>query len=242
MSFKKLSYLDHIKELKSRIIKTLVFLLMAICISYFFIEDIYRFLLIPLKKLRGSHKIIYTGLADVFLSYIYLALRVGACLTIPFFNYQLYQFIAPGLHKRERQILCILLFFSPILFLLGGIFVFSLIIPKAWSFFVSFEQNNLLLPLMLEARINEYIELTSKFIIAFGLAFQMPIILILFVMLGIISRKKLIENRRVAIIVNFIIAAILTPPDIFSQFALAIPLIILYEISIFITKFTGTKC
>lgn len=242
MPFKKISYLDHLRELKSRIIRTLIFFLLSVFISYFFAKDIYQFLLIPLKNLNGGHKIIYTGLADVFLSYIHLSLRVGFFLTIPFFYYQLYKFLAPGLYKHEKKFLLISLIFSPILFILGMLFVFFLVMPKAWAFFISFEENNSLLPLVLEARINEYIELVLNFIIAFGIAFQLPIVLIILVMLGVISNKKLVENRRVAIIINFIIAAIITPPDIFSQFALAIPLIILYEISIFITKSIGKKC
>ena len=146
-------------------------------------------------------------------------------------------FLKPALYPHEKKVALIILLCSPILFIIGASFAFFVVIPKAWAFFIGFEQHNNITDLILEAKISEYVNLISEIIIAFGIAFELPIILLILILIKVISRESLIKKRRLAIVINFIIAAILTPPDVMSQFALAIPLIVLYEISIFTSKF-----
>lgn len=236
-STNKLSYLEHLLELKKRLLKVLCFFIIAFGVSYYYAEDIFNFLLTPLSNIAGNRRIIYTGLAEVFLSYIKLSFLTAISFTMPILVYQIYRFIAPGLYKRERRIASMVLFFSPILFWVGSIFVFYLVMPNAWRFFLSFESTNSKLPLILEARISEYLHLTIVFMFAFGLAFQLPIVMIILSLIKLINSKTLQKYRRFAIVINFAVAAILTPPDVFSQIALAVPLILLYEVTIIIIKF-----
>ena len=224
----KLSSLKtHFIELKSRFLKTTVFFLMCFAISYYFKEQIYLYLVSPLER-----KIIYTGLTEAFFTYIKITAFVAFIFTIPMIAWQIYCFIAPGLYKKEREIALIILSCAPLLFALGGCFVFYFIIPKAWHFFLSFELNDSISPLVLEPRISEYLNLVIELIIAFGLAFQLPVIFIILALMNIITADFLSRKRRGAIVIIFIIAGIITPPDALSQIALAIPMLLLYEISI----------
>lgn len=234
---------EHFLELKARIVKIIIFFIIASGISYWFSDLIYLFLLDPLVSLSesGLRKVIYTGLTEAFVTYIKLALFAGFIMTTPIMSWQIYFFLSPGLHKREKKIVAFSLFLSPMLFLLGGFFLYYVILPKAWAFFLSFENTTHQVPLLLEARISEYLSLVLQLIIAFGLAFQMPIIMIILTLLGIISSAGLVKRRRVSIVINFIIAAIFTPPDVLSQLGLALPLLLLYEISIILCKFVENR-
>ena len=234
---------EHFLELKARLLKVIIFFIIASGISYWFSDLIYLFLLDPLVGLSetGLRKVIYTGLTEAFVTYIKLALFAGFIMTTPIMSWQIYFFLAPGLHKREKRIVAFSLFLSPVLFLLGGFFLYYAILPKAWAFFLSFENTDHSIPLLLEAKISEYLTLVTELITAFGLAFQMPIILIILTLLGIVSSEGLIKKRRIAIVINFIIAAIFTPPDVLSQLGLALPLLLLYEISIMLCKLVENK-
>ncbi|KAF8818132.1 twin-arginine translocase subunit TatC [Rickettsia endosymbiont of Cardiosporidium cionae] len=237
---KTLSVQEHFRELQYRIKKTLTFFVLAFLVSYCYKYEIYNFILQPLVKVNNGEfrKIIYTDLTEAFFSYLKLSACSALIFSIPVINWQLYRFILPGLLNFERKIAVFLLTIAPILFLLGFVFVYYYAMPNAWNFFISFEHaKNTVVPLMLEAKISEYINLTIQFIIAFGVAFQLPIIMVILKLLNIINAASLIKHRRIAIVINFIIAAILTPPDILSQFLLAIPMISLYELSILIFKF-----
>ena len=237
----KISYLEHLLELKKRLLKIFCFFIIAFGISYYYAENIFNFLLTPLSNISGNKRIIYTGLAEVFLSYIKLAFLTATAFTMPILVYQIYCFIAPGLYKKEKYIVSIVLFFSPILFWIGLIFVFYLVMPNAWNFFLSFESYNNKLPLLLEARISEYLNLTIVFMFAFGITFQLPVIMIILTLIKLINSQTLKKYRRIAIVINFVVAAILTPPDVFSQIALAVPLTLLYEVTIIIIKFIDDK-
>jgi len=240
---KKYSLREHFVELKSRTIQTLLFFTVAFIFSYYFSDHIYSFLLQPLAKLDhdSGKKIIYTGLAEAFFTYLKLSSFAAFVLTFPILCLQIYRFMSPGLLTNEKIIILFALIFSPILFFAGGFFVFYLVMPKAWEFFLSFENNNLEIPLILEAKISEYLSLVMQLITVFGLAFQMPIIMLVLNVMGLVSSKALIAKRRLAIVINFIIAAIFTPPDVLSQIALAIPLVILYEVSIVMCKFVENR-
>lgn len=222
---------DHLQELKYRLIKILCFFFASSIASYYFGDIIYSFLVSPLPK-----KFIYTGLAEAFFTQVKLAIFMGFCLTIPIIAFHLYKFIAPGLYESEKQIAFIVLSFSPLLFILGSVFVFYLVIPAAWSFFLSFEHLDGASPLILEPRISEYLDLVLNLVIAFGVAFQLPIILMILSLIGLIKESFLSAKRRLAIVIIFIIAGVITPPDVVSQIALAMPMVLLYEISIILCR------
>ncbi|MFV9875820.1 MAG: twin-arginine translocase subunit TatC [Rickettsiales endosymbiont of Dermacentor nuttalli] len=229
----------HIAELKMRVLYSLIILCVCIAICYSFADDIYNYLLMPLANvLEGENrKIIYTGLTEAFFTYLRLSIFAGFCISFPFIAMQIYIFLAPGLYYNERKVLLPYLIAAPILFILGAILVYYLILPIAWKFFLSFETpNNALLPIQFEARISEYLALIMHLIIAFGIAFQLPIVLTLLTRIGVLDSRVLSKKRKLAIVLVFAIAAVITPPDIISQFALAIPMLILYEISILACK------
>lgn len=235
---RKYTFREHFIELKNCLLKVICFFLMTFIISYWFREDIYGFFLKPLADLsvEEGRKIIYTGLAEAFFAYIKLALFSAFVVTLPFICYQFYTFITPGLHHFEKRIVISMLIFSPILFYCGSLFVFYFVMPRAWNFFLSYENNSLELPLVMEARISEYLSLVIQLIIAFGATFQLPIVMVILGVLGIINSDTLKRKRRIAIVIIFIAAAIFTPPDVISQVALAVPLLLLYEVSIILCK------
>jgi sec-independent protein translocase protein TatC len=160
-------------------------------------------------------------------------------LTFPFIASQLWLFVAPGLYKRERKAILPFLIAAPILFFMGGSLVYFVVIPAALKFFLSFQSTGAqtVLPIMLEAKVSDYLHLVTLLIFAFGCAFQMPVVLALMAKAGLIDAKWLVAKRRFAIVIIFIVAAIITPPDIISQISLALPLMALYEISILLIKY-----
>jgi sec-independent protein translocase protein TatC len=177
---------------------------------------------------------IYTGLTEAFLTYVKVAFWAGTFLTFPFVASQLWMFIAPGLYRKEKQAFLPFLIATPVLFFLGAAMAYYVVFPLAWKFFVSFETPGGpgMLPIQLEARVAEYLSLVMKLLFAFGLAFQLPVALTLMGRVGLISAEQLSKNRRFAIVGVFAGAAVITPPDIISQITLAIPILVLYEISI----------
>ncbi len=238
---KEMTLHEHLHELKIRLSISLVIMLAAIVVSYLYADVVFGLLVEPLSdalKYEGiSRKLIYTGLAEAFLTKVKLAIFTGILLTFPIIAWQLYRFLAPGLFRRERRAFIPYLIFSPLLFFAGAFLVYAYIMPLAWSFFLSFESElSTSLPLVFEARISEYISIVITMIIAFGVAFQLPLVLILLVQVGLIEVERLIAFRRYAIVLIFLLAAIITPPDVLSQVALALPLVLLYEISILICK------
>lgn len=243
---KQMTISNHISDLKKRLIYVIFSFLSFALFSYLFVEEIYNFLLIPLKNAYGSDlsnkKLIFTNLTELFFVYIKLCLYTGFALSIPVIIYNFYKFCSPGLYKKERVFLIPILLFSPVLFLMGASLAYYQVIPLAWKFFIGFEQTNSdTIAILLEAKVSEYLNLIMTFIMAFGIAFQIPIILTLMTFIGFIDDKFLIEKRRYAIILMFILGAILTPPDIISQIALAVPMILLYESTIIFIKYFMPK-
>jgi sec-independent protein translocase protein TatC len=233
---------EHFSELKKRLLIVLVSFMMIFLINYIFFSDmLFQILINPLQGSGGNyHKIIYTGLTEAFVTYLKLAAFAALLVIVPILSYQIYAFIKPGLYKEEKTIATIIFFLAPFLFWSGGFFVYYYVMPKAWQFFLSFEKTGEM-PLLLEARISEYLGLVIQFILAFGIAFELPLIMIILNLLGLVEAESLKSKRRFAIVIIFIIAGILTPPDILSQFALAIPMLLLYEISIRACKFIEGK-
>ena len=238
---KKFSFEEHLLELKSRLIKIVFFFIASTLISFKFSWDIFAILSQPLLKLTDNNAdfyFIYTRLTEGFMTEIKIAFVFSLFFTSPVFFYHLYKFIAPGLYKHEKSMIAPYLFFPPILFLIGVLIVYFVVMPITWKFFISFQNlvpdNGIVMKL--EARISEYVDLIIELFTGFGIAFQLPILLIILTKFKIITVSQLIKFRRYSIVLIFIIAAILTPPDVFSQIILALPLMLLYEISIFCCK------
>lgn len=232
---------SHLEELKKRILISFLSYVIAAITSYVWAEDIYQFLMIPISKnLPDDHirQFIFTNLSEVFFSYIKLASFSGFIISFPIIISQLYLFCAPALYAKEKKIFLPLIALSTILFLLGVIFVYLVILPFATKFFLSFENiNHTIIPIVIQPKVSEYLSLIMSLVIAFGLAFQLPIVLILFSMIGLIDSNWLKKKRKFSIVIIFVVAAIITPPDVVSQVALAIPMLILYELSILACKY-----
>jgi len=231
-------FLEHFREARKRILIFFTTWAFGSSLSYLFSEEIFGLLLVPFVKetQKNPHTIIYLGLTEAFTTYLKVALWGGIFLSFPMLVYQLWKFISPGLQSKEKSIVKPCFIISPFLFSLGALFSYFVVIPLAWRFFLSFENSSLPLPLLLEARMSDYFSLTFSFLISFGLSFQFPLILIGLAHLRIISSRGLALNRKYAIILIFVVAALLTPPDVLSQILLAIPLMILYEGTIWIIR------
>jgi len=235
----EIGFISHLAELRKRLIHSFIFLFAFFVICYFFSEYIYGFLVEPyaqaVKDDGSQRRLIFTALQETFLTYIKVSFFASFFATSPFILIQIWKFIAPGLYKHEKIAIMPYLIATPILFFLGGILVYYLIMPLAIKFFLSFESSGLTtsLPIQLEAKVNEYLSLIMKLIFAFGLSFQLPVALSLLARIGVIDSKFLKERRKYVVVIIFTTAAILTPPDPITQIGLAIPLLILYELSIF---------
>ena len=241
------SFVSHLTELRSRIIRSLVFISIIFIIGYIFAENIYIFLVEPyaeaVKNDGISRRLIFTALHETFITYLKVAFFTALFLGSPILLTQIWKFVAPGLYKNEKRALLPYLIATPILFILGGMLVYYLVMPLAIKFFLSFESSGHLnsLPIQLEAKVNEYLSLIMRLIFAFGLSFQLPVILNLLARVGAIDSEYLKERRKYFIVIIFAAAAILTPPDPITQIGLAIPLLILYELSILSVKLTERK-
>ena len=241
------SFTSHFIELRSRLVKSVVFILIIFIISYTFADHIYNFLVEPyadaVKNDQTSRRMIFTALHETFITYLKVAFFAAIFLGSPILLIQIYKFIAPGLYKNEKRAILPYLISTPILFLLGGLLVYYLVMPLAIKFFLSFESvgSSTTLPIQLEAKVNEYLSLIMRLIFAFGISFQLPILLNLLARTGVVNSNYLKKTRRYVVVIIFTLAAILTPPDPITQVGLAIPLLLLYELSIITVRFTEKK-
>tara|TARA_Y100001958_G_C21184271_1_gene513621 strand:+ start:215 stop:979 length:765 start_codon:yes stop_codon:yes gene_type:complete len=241
------SFTSHFIELRSRLLNSLIFIFVIFIISYFFAEHIYNFLVEPyasaVRDDEVERRLIFTALHETFVTYIKVAFFSAIFFGSPILLIQIYKFIAPGLYKNEKKAILPYLISTPILFLLGGLLVYYLVMPLAIKFFLSFETigSNSNLPIQLEAKVNEYLSLIMRLIFAFGISFQLPILLNLLARIGAVNSEYLKTRRRYVIVIIFAMAAVLTPPDPITQVGLAIPLLLLYELSILTVRFTEKK-
>ena len=238
-----MNFLDHLKELRQKLIYSIIFFLISFIISFYFSQAIFEFLAKPLTSiLNEGNGLIYTALQEAFLTNVKVAFFTAAFISFPFLSFQIWSFISPGLLKKEKQVSLPALIAIPFLFILGAAVVYYVISPIAWKFFLSFQTAQAEgINITLQAKMNEYLSLMMTFIFAFGLAFQLPVVLLLLVRVGVLSIEQLISFRKYAIVLAFVFAAIITPPDPFSQISLALPVIILYEVSILISKFLSKR-
>ena len=244
---KPMPLLEHLVELRRRLIWSSVGLLIAFGVCYHFSGQIYSFLAQPLadilEKQNGGHRLIFTGLTEAFFTYIKVAFFGAAFISFPLVASQIWLFVAPGLYRSEKRAFLPFLVATPILFLAGAALAYYFVFPIAWRFFLSFQSPGGAggLPIELEARVSEYLGLVMKLIFAFGIAFELPVLLTLLAKVGIVSVAGLRRFRRYAYVGMFVIAAILAPPDVLTQCGLAIPLILLYEISIISARIVTRK-
>ncbi len=241
------SFVEHLTELRSRLINSFIYLFICFVICYFFAENIYGFLVEPyaqaVKDDETNRRLIFTALHETFITYLKVAFFSAMFVTSPIILTQIWKFIAPGLYKNEKRALLPYLVATPTLFLLGGMLVYYLVMPLAIKFFLTFETSAQVssLPIQLEAKVNEYLSLIMRLIFAFGISFQLPVLLSLLARVGFIDSEYLKKRRKYVIVIIFAVAALLTPPDPITQIGLGIPLLILYELSILSVKIIEKK-
>jgi sec-independent protein translocase protein TatC len=234
--------MDHLLELRRRLIYASVGFFVAFSICYYFSEQLFTFLVKPLSEIlqpRGEgRRLIYTGLTEAFLTYIKVAAFTAAFFSFPIIAGQVWMFVAPGLFRYERKVFISLLMATPVLFLCGAAFAYYVIFPTAYGFFLSFETPGIngSLPIQLEAKVNEYLSFVMRLIFSFGICFELPVLLTLLASINVLTSESLIKKWRLAVLAIFVIAAIITPPDILSMVGLAFPLIILYGLSVFMVR------
>jgi len=231
----KMPLTSHLEELKTRLTRILVAVGIGFGFCYLFKDWSFRAITRPLVDAMPAHSsMIFTGLPEAFFIHMKIAFFASLFLTAPYTLFEIWRFVSPGLYKKEKRFVFPFVFFSTILFVGGILFGYFIALPPAFRFFVSFS-TDFLKPMI---SFKEYLSLTLKFLLAFGICFEMPVFIFFLAKLGVVNAKMLSKKRRYAILIIFVVAAILTPsPDAISQILMAVPLMVLYEVSIFVAKF-----
>jgi len=238
MEDEKIPLTGHLEELRKRIIISLIAVAAGFLASYGFSEQIYVLIARPIKPfLKDGNAFIFTGLTEAFFTYLKLSIFSGLILASPVIIYQIWCFIAPGLYKREKRYALPFVLLSSLFFIGGVFFCYFVVFPIACKFFAEFASDYI----QMKLSIKDYLSFTCKFLLAFGIIFELPVFILFLAKLGIINHEQLRKNRKIVMLVVFVVAAFLTPPDMVSQVLMAVPLIFLYEISIIIAKIFGKK-
>ncbi len=240
--------IEHLSELRSRLIMSVAaFLLCMICV-FPFSKYIFNFLAMPITELliiqNQSNDLIFTGLQQGFMVNVKISFFGGFIVSFPFVGFQIWRFIAPGLYRKEKLAFLPFLIASPLLFIIGASFAYFIVLPLAFNFFLSFQNSsdlNNLVGIKYLGTINEYLGLTMRFILAFGICFQLPVLLTLMGKAGLITSSSLTRIRKYAVVTILIVAAIVTPPDVITQIILFSVVYSLYEISILLVKLVEKK-
>ena len=234
----KQPFMSHLEELRKRLIACAIAVGAGFVLCYFFSETLFRILVLPLKEVMPQgERLIFTNLPEMFLTYLKVAFIAGIMLTAPFIFYQLWMFIAPGLYQREKKFVFPFVIFSTILFVGGSLFGYFVVFPFGFKFFMGFSNEYVqALP-----SVKQYFSFSTKLLFAFGVIFELPVVMFFLSKMGVVTPELLRKKRKYAILLAFVVAAILTPPDVLTQIFMALPLVLLYEISIFVAKIAQKK-
>lgn len=234
----KLAFTDHLEELRSRLVRSFIAIVIGAGVAYAFKEKLFEILTRPLiAVMPNDGHIIFTGLPEAFFTYLKVSLLAGVFLAAPVILFEFWMFVTPGLYKKERLILAPVIILSTLFFVGGALFGYFVVFPWGFEFFLGFQSETIkALPSM-----KEYLGFVSKLIVAFGIAFELPIIITCMAAIGLVTPAFLRKNRKYALVLFFICGAILTPPDVVTQIMMALPLILLYELSIIGAVVFGRK-
>ncbi len=230
----------HIAELRSRLIKIVLIYFLFFFLAFVFWKDIFQWMSEPLLEalqLKKDSKIIFTGLAEPFFTAVKISLFAGLFMALPFILYQIWAFIAPGLYEHEKKLVIPFVFWGTVMFIVGAAFAYYVVFPVGFKMLITFGGSEF----TAMPRMSEYVSFFGKLMLGFGIAFEMPVVTYFLAKLGLVTDKTLKEFSRYAIVIIFILAAVLTPPDLFSQLAMAAPLLILYGVSILIAKMVNPE-
>jgi sec-independent protein translocase protein TatC len=235
----KAPFTDHLEELRKRLISSIIAVVVGFILTYAFKEKLYNILMGPLTPLLqdGGDVMMYTHLTEAFFTYLKVSLLAGLMIAAPVLFYQFWMFIAPGLYTNERRLLLPIVCLSSFFFVGGALFGYFVVFPLGFKFFLGFSTDTIRPMLSMK----EYLSFSAKLLLAFGLAFELPLVLTALARLGIVTVPFLKKNRKYALVLFFIGSAILTPPDVISQVMMAFPLMVLYELSIIGAKVFGKK-
>ncbi|MDQ1336333.1 MAG: Sec-independent protein translocase protein TatC [Thermodesulfobacteriota bacterium] len=234
----KQPFMAHLEELRRRLVACAIAVGVGFVVSYVFSERLFQVLIMPLKAVMPEgERLIFTNLPEMFFTYMKVAFLSGVLLMAPFIFYQLWMFVAPGLYQREKKYVIPFVVASTILFVGGSLFGYFVVFPFGFRFFIGFSNEYVkALP-----SVREYFSFAIKLLFAFGIIFELPVVIFFLTKMGMVTPEALRRQRKYAILLAFVVGAILTPPDVITQFMMAIPLMALYEIGILVSVMARKK-